>query len=70
MIPWREQLAAGWRVARWVIWPPDLPLWGHLVYKISQVVMVASVAIGSVWILAAVVVLSLATAITVYWGQG
>jgi hypothetical protein len=67
MIPWREQFRIVWNAARWVIWPPDMPLWGQLTYKIAQVVAAIGIVVWSGWVVAAGGLLSLATAMASYW---
>lgn len=60
MMPWREQAALLWRPARWVIWPPDMPLWAQLVYKIAQAVLFIATAAGAALFYAAGTVLAVA----------
>lgn len=61
-MPWRDQVALLWKVARWVIWPPGVPLWGQLVYKIDQAVSLAGALLGAWWIFTAGCAVTLAMA--------
>jgi hypothetical protein len=63
VMPVQEQGRQCWRLARWVIWPPDTPVWGQFVYKIAQAVFLIGVVLGSVPISAAGLCLTVAVAL-------
>ena len=62
VMPLREQAGQFWRLARWVAWPPGMPAWGQLVYKIAQAVFLIGTVLGSVPIFAAGLCLTVAVA--------
>jgi hypothetical protein len=62
-MPAREQGRQCWRLARWVIWLPDMPAWGQFVYKIAQAVFLIGVILGSAPISAAGLCLTVAVAL-------
>jgi hypothetical protein len=57
-LPWRDQVALGWRFARLAIWPPDVPLWGQFAYKAAQAAVIFGAFAGSWTIFGAGIVLA------------
>ena len=71
MMPWRRQAAILWLAVRYVLWPPDSPLWCQFVYKAGQVAAIAGWYFRVSWMLAAGFVLAVAVGwFTADWRGG
>jgi hypothetical protein len=64
MMPWRDQLRLAWRAVRWAIWAP-IPVWANVVLKIAQLMISLGAGLGSLWIVAAALVLAFAVGLAV-----
>jgi hypothetical protein len=58
----RPVMTRAWAAARWVIWPPHMPLWAQFVYKAAQLAGAAALLAGSVPEFAAALALIIAVA--------
>lgn len=49
MMPWRDQLRLGWKILRWLYWPPPFPVWANVAMWITIAAALVAVTIGSLW---------------------
>lgn len=45
MMPWKEQIRAGWRILRWMYWADDYTTWARILMLISGFTVVLSIVI-------------------------
>jgi hypothetical protein len=73
MMPWREQLRLGWRIAAWFVWPVNR-VWANVCYLLLVAAIDVSIASGFLWGvalgLAGIVVLAFTATFTSGAGPG
>lgn len=63
MLPWREQLRLGCGILRWMFWPRNHPVWDNATMVLAIAASTIGIMRGTLWPLAAALVLAVACGI-------